>query len=289
MKTFSNLESLLTAHGLYGQFECLKPHIRSSIHIELESTDDSSIAIGSSKMGGLPDLPKDIDWFHRDATGTPMTFVCQINFAEVKPYDANGELPDSGILYLFYDYSMDGTPWGFDPMDADGKIVYYYDGDLSKLERKKAPENIEENGCVFGTASLSFETVLDLPDLESFSGEALRLSENDFDKYCDMLDELSAPAINKLLGHSNNIQGGMELECELVSNGLYCGNSDGYREGQAKGMKKNVSRWRLLLQVDSNEELGMMWEDCGRLYLWITDEDLAAKNFSASWLILQCY
>lgn len=69
-------------------------------------------------------------------------------------------LPASGILYFFHDCSMDGMPWGFDPDDADGKVVYYYDGDLSRLERREAPENIEENGCVFGAARLTFETAL---------------------------------------------------------------------------------------------------------------------------------
>lgn len=30
------------------------------------------------------------------------------------------------------------------------------------------------------------------------------------------------------------------------------------------------------------------WGDMGRLYLWITNEDLAARNFENCWLILQC-
>lgn len=72
-------------------------------------------------------------------------------------------LPASGILYFFHDCSMDGMPWGFDPDDADGKVVYYYDGDLSRLERREVPENIEENGCVFGAARLTFEMALELP------------------------------------------------------------------------------------------------------------------------------
>ena len=57
---------------------------------------------------------------------------------------------------------------------------------------------------------------------------------------------------------------------------------------EEEGLDKNTGHWNLLLQVDSNEDIGMMWGDCGRLYLWITDEDLAAKNFENSWLILQC-
>ena len=288
MKTLKDMESLLATHGLSGYFEKMKDAVKSSVHIELEPADDENIAIGASKMGGLPDLPKGVDWFRQELTDIPLSFICQINFAEVKPCDIQGKLPATGILYFFYDCSMDGMPWGFDPKDADGKVVYYYDGDLSELERKEAPEDIEENGCVFGAAELHFETAIDLPDLESPAGEALALTEDDREKYWELMDEVSESLVNKLLGHSNNIQGGMELECELVTNGLYCGDPSGYKEGRAKGLDKNTGHWNLLLQVDSNEEIGMMWGDCGRLYLWITDEDLAEKNFEHSWLILQC-
>ncbi|MDD6799961.1 MAG: YwqG family protein [Firmicutes bacterium] len=289
MKTLKDVESLLNAYGLYNQFERLKPHIRSSIHMELEPVGDECISIGFSKMGGLPDLPSGIEWFRQDMSDIPLSFVCQINFAEVKPFDTEGKLPDSGILYFFYDCSEDGMPWGYDPADSNGKIVYYYDGDLSELKRREAPEDIEENGCVFGAAQLRFETAFDLPDLDSPSGEALDMSKNDLEKYLEMLDDVSGYLNNKMLGHPNNLQGSMELECELVSSGLYCGDSSGYIEGKKKGMDKNAHRWRLLLQIESNEEIGMIWEDCGMLYLWIPEEELSAKNFDASWLILQCY
>ena len=288
MKTLKDIESLLTAHGLTGYYEKIVHTVRSSVRITLESAGDEQIAIGASKMGGLPDLPKTVDWFRQGHTNTPLSFICQINFAEVKPYDNEGKLPASGILYFFYDCSMDGMPWGFDPKDINEKVVYYYDGDLADLERKEAPNDIEENGCVFEAAELRFETALDLPDLESPAGESLGLSDDDRENYWEMMDEVSESLINKLLGHSNNIQGSMELECEFVSNGLYCGDPSGYNEGRARGLDKNTEHWNLLLQVDSNEDIGMMWGDCGRLYLWITTEDLTAKNFDASWLILQC-
>jgi len=32
----------------------------------------------------------------------------------------------------------------------------------------------------------------------------------------------------------------------------------------------------------------MTWGDVGRLYYWITREDLIAGNWELSWLILQC-
>jgi len=31
-----------------------------------------------------------------------------------------------------------------------------------------------------------------------------------------------------------------------------------------------------------------MWGDLGRIYYWIRDDDLAARRFDRSWLVLQC-
>ena len=48
------------------------------------------------------------------------------------------------------------------------------------------------------------------------------------------------------------------------------------------------ARWKLLLQVDSDDASGMMWGDAGMLYHWIRD-DLAARRFDRTWCVMQCY
>ncbi len=44
-----------------------------------------------------------------------------------------------------------------------------------------------------------------------------------------------------------------------------------------------------MLQVDSDDEAGMMWGDAGMLYYWIRDDDLAARRFDRAWCVMQCY
>lgn len=176
-------------------------------------------------------------------------------------------------------------PWGFDPKDASGKIVFSYEGTVESLKRRKMP--LGQEGKIFNSARLRFDCCMDTPDLQSSLCENLVLPEEERKYYRKMTDEKGDFRLNKMLGHSNNIQGGMELECELVSHGISCGGPEGYKEGHAKGLGKNVERWNLLMQIDSNEEIGMMWGDCGRLYLWITDEDLAKRRFEKTWVILQ--
>ena len=67
-----------------------------------------------------------------------------------------------------------------------------------------------------------------------------------------------------------------------------CCDASGYTEGRERGLHHNADHWTLLMQIDSNEDLGMMRGDCGRLYLWITQEDFTVKAFEKSWLILRC-
>ena len=112
------------------------------------------------------------------------------------------------------------------------------------------------------------------------------LSEKEIDQYLNLPQDYS---INKMLGYANNIQSEMELECQLVTNGLYCGDPSGYNDTKAKGLEKGTKDWILLLQIDSEDEkTGMMWGDVGRLYFWIKKEDLGNKDFNKTWMILQC-
>jgi uncharacterized protein YwqG len=50
--------------------------------------------------------------------------------------------------------------------------------------------------------------------------------------------------------------------------------------------ERQGERWRLLLQLDSDD--AWMWGDCGRLYFWVHEADLARGDFSRAWMVLQC-
>ncbi|WP_433408570.1 DUF1963 domain-containing protein [Saccharomonospora azurea] len=50
----------------------------------------------------------------------------------------------------------------------------------------------------------------------------------------------------------------------------------------------NGSAWRLLLQLDTDDDLGWEWGDTGRLYFAIGEARLRAGEFAATWLEMQC-
>lgn len=262
-------------------FEHLKKYSKNSISLKLDKKDDEEIKVGKTKFGGLPDLPIDQEWFTNGENNNPLSFIAQINFSDIKEFDLDSKLPENGLLYFFYD--LDEMPWGYDPKHSSGKKVFYYVGD-TKLERKSKPDNLD-NEFVLEPFKVSFECTVEIPDYWS-SLVDFELSEKENDRYWELKEEFPEKQ-HKILGHSNNIQDGMELECELVSKGLYCGDTSAYQSEQRKELEKNIYDWELLLQIDSDDDF--MWGDDGRLYLWIKKEDLKDKKFENSWLVLQCY
>lgn len=295
--TLETIKSKLSKKGLGGFFEKLEPEIRKSIKIQL--TDVDSTTPGTSRIGGTPDLPPEFEWpsalyekaikkFFGLGKSTktkeekPMSFIAQLNLSELQGMEVSLDLPSSGMLYFFYD--SDQSVWGFDPKDESKFKVFFYSGDLNKLKNESFPENLNEEGKFTGT-NVKFNSEISLPSTDSELYEELSDSDQDwfFDEFYP--DE----EINKIGGYSDTIQGDMELECELVTNGLYCGDPSGYNDPKAKELEPNAKNWRLLLQIDSNEKLEMMWGDSGRLYFWIRQQDLEEANFQKSWMCLQCY
>lgn len=75
----------------------------------------------------------------------------------------------------------------------------------------------------------------------------------------------------------------MRLECQLVSNGIYCGDPSGYQDPRRASLESGAADWQLLIQIDSDaDRLGWMWGDMGRLYFWNRRQDLAAANFEGA-------
>lgn len=134
---------------------------------------------------------------------------------------------------------------------------------------------------------LSADRELTFVPWESFTAKSLAMTCEEIRVYARVLPS-DDPVIHRLLGHADPVQGDMQLECQLVANGVYCGDASGYRDPRAPQFRSGAADWRLLLQVDSQDDAGMMWGDVGRLYYWIRQEDLTAGRWDRTWLILQC-
>lgn len=237
---------------------------------------NESMPVGTSKLGGLPDLPPGLAW-PKWKTGY-LTFVAQVNLAELPAIDL---LPNVGMLSFFYDSEQ--SAWGFDPNHKDGFRLWYFP-EVSQLIRTVEPE-----ASRFPCARVSFEPFLSLPDPSAKSVSALLKEIENDEQYDDFVEKHAGLAPqHQILGWPHVVQGEMALECQLVTNGLYTGNPSGYKNSRRKELEPGADDWTLLLQIDSDDNAKMMWGDAGMLYVWIRRQDLASRAFDKAWTILQC-
>jgi uncharacterized protein YwqG len=238
-----------------------------------------------SYFGGEPRLPGDVAWPQHD--GVRLPFLARLSLAEVHATAAVPWLPSSGALLFFYDTAQ--QPWGFDPDDR-GKFAVLH---VPDLPASMAPS---EAGAVRDAAApnprgIGMRRIDVLPSTDRDAVESLNLHDGELDAFWDLADApFDGRPRHLVSGLPEPVQGdGMELECQLASHGINCGEQSGHRHPRAAELRPGASHWRLLMQVDSDDELGVMWGDGGKLYFWVEESAARAGDFSNAWVILQCH
>lgn len=93
------------------------------IHLILNRPFEKT-AVGASRFWGNPDLPRGVSYpMYTDDEGDeyPYFFICQINLAEVAPFDTEHRLPASGLLSFFA--KIDRYMGYFDAADSIGGSI----------------------------------------------------------------------------------------------------------------------------------------------------------------------
>lgn len=307
------MEQLAKAYGLDAQVAVIRQHALPAIALVAAEAGSSR-----SRLGGSPLLPQGFEWptyvpkppedmppmlldmlskmaggavLKQETSTGPraLDFLLQIDLGELRGFECASALPSSGLLTFFYD--IENQPWGFDPNHLGGSRVILVE-DESLTETPSPNDDAEP----LRSTALSFRSAMTAPHYGSFAYEMLERDAGelpeDYVELCTELEDQAYPSglelqRHRLLGHSANIQNDMQLEAQLVTNGLYCGDGTGYNDPRAQALKQGVSDWTLLLQLDSVDD-STMWGDAGMLYFWIRKQDLAARRFDRCWMTLQC-
>jgi len=233
-----------------------------------------------SYFGGEPRLPAGIAWPERE--GQPLTFLASIDLPSIASVVELDWLPRTGRLLFFYD--IEGQAWGFDPKDRGSSRVLHVNDDRGSAASPSTSKALPRR-------FMSPRRIDSYPSYERQEMSALNLT----DEQSDAASEISgavfgATPCHQMGGYPYPVQGdAMELECQLASGGLYVGDPSGYADIRAKALESGAGEWRLLLQMDSDNDLGVMWGDGGIIYFWIRESDARAGRFDQAWLILQCY
>lgn len=278
LKTLDDYNAMFKHIGYESLFDKVKPIFRTAIDISF--TEDVEETLGMSKLGGCPDLSKNIEW-PVDAKNIPQSFVGQINLSDVSEFDVDGLLPTKGLLSFFF--CQDQDFYGNVEKDRLQFRVIYQEN-IDNIEQRKFPEGASEQ-IQFIPTKMEFSNILSLPTYVHPFIDSLNLKDNEEDILTEIHGDLSR---GKMLGYADEIQNYMESECALSEIGITYGPGIDYKEPHIHDVMSRQFDWILLFQVPS-DVANMMWGDTGNLYFWIKRQDLANRDFSKCWCIEQCY
>jgi hypothetical protein len=265
--TIDELRDMAAEHGLEDHLDEIAALARHSVRLTTPTLQDDPVGAWLFEpTAGLLDESVWPLW-----QGERLTLVAQLDLTDPALRDVDLPLPPDGrLLFLFAALQ---APAG-DMVDHEG---------AGRVLHVPAP---------FGPAPVARLSVeLTLPRVWSAPVQRLALDPIEHDGYLrlrrrvaslqdvELDDNFGDPiAYHRALGYPNETTGLMPTTCELVSTG-----QDGGQAGTTADddVGARAARWRLLLQltvaVDGPWNLG---GEGGRLYFWITEDDLRAHDFS---------
>lgn len=219
-----------------------------------------------SKIGGDPYLPIGEE-IPKNPNGVPLRLLAQINFEDAPHID---NMPTKGILQFFVDTIDDLVGADFDnPTEQTGfKIIYRQD--IVKDQSKLITEfhyDIGENEEEFISpleAKLLFEKGIQPITNEDYRFGVEFLTNFDEDKEVQDGDKV-LPLDEFYIDH-------------MVSEGHRIGGYPFFTQFDPRSEDSKYDT--LLLQIDTDDALGIMWGDSGVANFFINKDDLARLDFS---------
>jgi uncharacterized protein YwqG len=271
--TETDLRELADGNDLGGRFPDLVDHARTSIRLTRGGFE------GRSRLGGAPDLPAGFAWpSWRDEE---LDFVAQLDLADVAKLGAPTGLPQQGLLLVFT--SLSARPTGLRPDDRGGTRVFLVDGELEiAAGRGSLPE-----------LPLAFSAELTLPAEAAGFPASLQLGGHELDAWQRVREGLAERqgveledraidwhALHRLGGHADTTEDQMWVDAQLVFHGIDLNTGERYYDPRVPDLEKDAEQWRLLLQLSTDDEVGLqLGYPLGRLYVWIRQDDLAQARF----------
>lgn len=276
----------LAKFDLVSAKEMISAYYSQGVSLEIAAAE-LILPVGSSKIGGKPDLPEEFEWPQYGEL--PMAFVAQVNLTQLKQVHPDSPLPKEGLLSFFIginpEYNMPMPNHAEEPM---WRVVHHNLQNLKPRDIPEFPESVINSNFSEAEINLVLQSE-GLPDTNSVFFEQMGLNEQQQVLYMGLYQAIETERVdrklaghelhNKLLGYPEYISlNNMEAQCAKAFD-------DALTKEEARKMALD---WMLLLQLDSDsQDSEFFWGDGGMLYWFIRRSDLAKGCFDNTWIIIQ--
>ena len=243
-----------------------------------------------ARLGGHPDLPMGELWPTWAGHG-PLSYIGEIICEPLSAFPLDVAIPTSGrLLFFYFDGSYDegvNTVGTWDVATLEGARALYVPTDVAC-----SPQPTPDGISTYPERWYAGESVVTAPDWEHPDlREAFTEPGDDpsafmehpvaADAFAEALHERHTMPLHQIGGYARPIQGPAEHEVAEAA----LENKVSYNDPL---LAREARRWALVLQIDSDDDLGMMWGDCGILYWMARPEDLAVHELSNISFTWQC-
>lgn len=283
------LEQWIREHQVTHAAQYLIDHTRQGIRC-IKTAPENYESPCVSRIGGDPDLPPEIEWPLTE-DGTPMTFLLQLHLQEVVKYDESTLLPADGMLYFFVGIDEPAK-------DIEHRVLYVPKDQLASAQRRLSPEEtaLEEQFCGY---QLEARASLEPPNYAYVDYDQIETDSYSFEEYEDFRFLLTGMSdhddVATLFGYPTGQHDDSEYAAALM---LLTGKSYDYKmekalqqitehfAGDENKAKQEIQDTLMLLEIESDDEVGFCWWDAGVLQFFIRKEDLLAGRFDRTYCSL---
>ncbi|WP_395749543.1 DUF1963 domain-containing protein [Prosthecobacter sp.] len=260
----------------------------------LQVIKDDCDTMGSSRMGGLPDLPQGMAW--PQGRHGALLFVMQLRL------DAAGGtlpycMPDCGMLYFFVED---------DELAKNVMHKLIWVEDISALQTAKQPPMPRMHGDDLVPHAIRIVHGVDVPIWDLFGLDCYERDDSSdlISRFESLLKGVSDPegTAGKLFGYQSREKNG-PLECMALlslsssdSKPLSAVGHDAWERLKATEeayadspdkIEEEMNRWCQLLHIDSNFQVGFNIWDAGSYQVMLRHSDLAKRDFAKSHALLE--
>ncbi|MFB9992679.1 DUF1963 domain-containing protein [Deinococcus oregonensis] len=254
------LHRLLTPHR-----DAIEATLRPAVELRLTAQQTTP---WNSKVGGIPYLPCADTW-PTDATGTPLAFLAQLNFAELPPLPG---FPEEGILQFFIGTDdLHGAPGELEPPTQETYRVRYH----AQVTPNPDALNLTPPACPpQADLPLPFPPGLDARLTGTLTEHPMSATDRLFSETVgiDFFSEAPSSDPDLMLGEYLEQQYRQTTELGHQLGGYPCFTQQDPRDPAQPHL--------LLFQLDSDWAHQILWGDSGIANFFIHPDDLARRDFS---------